>query len=58
MATASLIIFALVVGCASIIGKSGPETLNIRSAPEQANIVIIDEGGSKIFEGKTPQLFL
>ncbi|NCO68699.1 MAG: hypothetical protein COY75_06945 [Nitrospirae bacterium CG_4_10_14_0_8_um_filter_41_23] len=54
MATASLIIFALAVGYASIIGKSGPETLNIRSAPEQASIVIIDEGASKIFEGKTP----
>jgi hypothetical protein len=54
MAMAILIISALVVGCATIIGKGGPETLNIRSTPEQANVVIIDEGGSKIFEGKTP----
>ncbi|NCO68315.1 MAG: PEGA domain-containing protein [Nitrospirae bacterium] len=37
-----------------MIGKSGPETLNVRSNPEQAIVVITDEGGTKIFEGKTP----
>lgn len=54
MTTAYLIIFGFLIGCATIIGKSGPETLNIRSTPEQADVVIIDEGGTKIFVGKTP----
>jgi len=45
--------FAL-VSCASIMGKGGPETLALRSAPDQATIVITDEGGAKVFEGKTP----
>lgn len=56
MTIVSLITLALVVGCATIIGKSGPESLNIRSAPAEANIVIVDEGGTKIFEGKTPTI--
>lgn len=51
---ASLFIFALLVGCATIMGKSSPETLNVRSNPEQATVVITDEFGTKIFEGKTP----
>jgi hypothetical protein len=42
------------ISCASIIGKSGPETLNVRSTPDQATVVITDESGTKIFEGKTP----
>lgn len=42
------------VGCATIMGKSAPETLNIRSTPDQASVIITDETGAKIFEGKTP----
>lgn len=41
-------------GCATIMGKSAPETLNVRSTPDQAQVVITDESGAKIFEGKTP----
>jgi hypothetical protein len=54
MATISLLILAMVVGCATIMGKSSPETLNIRSNPDQASVTITDEKGTKIFEGKTP----
>lgn len=45
---------ALLTGCATIMGQSAPETLNVRSAPDQANVSISDETGTKIFEGKTP----
>lgn len=50
------VLFALTVlaGCATIMGNSAPETLNVRSTPDQATIVISDETGTKIFEGKTP----
>lgn len=41
-------------GCATIMGQGGPESLNVRSAPDQATVVITDESGTKIFEGKTP----
>jgi len=44
----------IMVGCASIIGKGGPELVNIRSTPDQASVTISDETGVKIFEGKTP----
>jgi uncharacterized protein YceK len=44
---------AIISGCATIMGQSAPEALNVRSAPDQANIVITDESGIKIFEGKT-----
>lgn len=40
--------------CASIMGKSTPEPLNVRSTPDQASVIITDESGAKIFEGKTP----
>ena len=36
------------------MGKSSLETLNVRSTPEQAELLIMDESGTKIFEGKTP----
>ena len=49
-----LLASTVLVGCATIMGKSAPETLNIRSTPDQANVVITDESGTKIFEGKTP----
>ncbi|UJP04867.1 MAG: PEGA domain-containing protein [Nitrosomonas sp.] len=41
-------------GCATIMGNSAPETLNVRSTPDQARVVITDESGKKIFEGRTP----
>ncbi len=44
----------VLISCATIMGKSAPETLNIRSTPDQASVVIADESGTKIFEGKTP----
>ena len=44
----------VLVGCATIMGNSAHETLNVRSAPDQATVVIRDESGTKIFEGKTP----
>jgi hypothetical protein len=49
-----LIMVTILVGCGTIMGKSSPETLNVRSTPDQASVVITDEGGIKIFEGKTP----
>ena len=54
--TVLMILFASTVlaGCATIMGKSAAEALNVRSAPDQANVVITDESGTKIFEGKTP----
>ena len=42
------------VGCATIMGQSSPESLNVRSVPEQSNVVITDESGTKIFMGTTP----
>jgi len=51
-----LLALSLSVGCATIIGKGSPENLNIRSTPDQATIVISDENGIKIFEGKTPTI--
>ncbi|BCB96121.1 hypothetical protein JZK55_10430 [Dissulfurispira thermophila] len=50
----SLLVLTTLISCATIMGKSGPETLNVRSTPDQANVTIIDELGTKIFEGKTP----
>jgi hypothetical protein len=44
----------VLIGCATIFGKGGAETVNIRSMPDQAIVVITDESGTKIFEGITP----
>jgi len=52
--TVALFAFSVLAGCATIMGKSAPETLNIRSTPDQAKVIITDESGTKIFEGKTP----
>jgi len=49
-----LLASAALISCATIIGKSGPETLIVRSTPDQASVSITDESGVKIFEGKTP----
>ncbi|MEW6089060.1 MAG: hypothetical protein AB1498_12230 [bacterium] len=46
----------LLTSCATIMGKNGPESLNIRSNPDQAIVTITDETGTKIFEGKTPTI--
>lgn len=50
----ALIASTVLIGCATIMGKGSPETLNIRSTPDQADVIVIDESGAKIFEGKTP----
>ena len=49
-----LLASTVLISCATIMGKSAPGTLNIRSTPDQASVVIADESGTKIFEGKTP----
>ena len=36
----------VLISCATIMGKSSPETLNVRSTPDQANVVIADESGT------------
>ena len=51
---ASAVFLGMLTGCATIMGQSASETLNVRSAPDQANVVITDESGIKVFEGKTP----
>lgn len=54
--TAGLLSVLVFAGCATIVGQSGPETLNIRSNPDQAAVSITDETGTKIFEGRTPTM--
>lgn len=51
---ACILSLTLLLGCATIMGKSSPETLNIRSSPDQADVTITDEKGAEIFKGKTP----
>lgn len=51
---AAILSLVMLLGCATIMGKSSPETLNIRSTPDQASVSITDEKGTKIFEGMTP----
>jgi hypothetical protein len=50
----SVLIAILLSGCASIVGKAGAEVLSLKSTPDQASIIIEDETGTKVFEGKTP----
>ena len=49
-----LVSSVVLIGCASIIGKGGPQNLVIRSAPDQAEFEIYDESGTKVTTGKTP----
>lgn len=51
---ASAAFLGILTGCATIMGGGAAETLMVRSAPDQANVVITDESGVKVFEGKTP----
>ncbi len=44
----------ILVSCATIMGKGSAETLSLRSTPDRATIVIMDESGTKVFEGQTP----
>ncbi len=55
-AAAGLLAPVLLISCATIVGKSQPETLNVRSSPDQARVVISDETGIKVFDGKTPTI--
>ena len=41
-------------GLRHYLGQSAAETLNVRSMPDQASVIITDESGTKVFEGKTP----
>jgi hypothetical protein len=43
-------------GCATIMGKGGPEILSIKTVPDKAKVVIYDEEGEKIFEGESPTI--
>jgi hypothetical protein len=43
-------------GCATIMGKGGPENLSIKTVPEKAKVVIYDEKGDKVFEGESPTI--
>ena len=43
----------LVLGCATIVGKT-TQVVSLSSAPDQADVVIIDENKKDIFKGKTP----
>lgn len=51
-----LLTAAMLASCATILGQSSPESLNVRSAPDQAAVTISDESGMKIYEGKTPTI--
>ncbi len=44
----------LIAGCATIVGKGGPEKLSINSNPSEAKVVILDESEKVVFEGVTP----
>jgi len=53
MVSIPLFLVLFLTGCASIVGKNlFPLTIN--SNPEEANIVIQDEKGKKMFSGTTP----
>lgn len=54
MSIVSVATLGILSGCATIMGQSAAETLNVRSIPDQANVEIFDESGIKVFEGKTP----
>lgn len=44
-------------GCASIIGKSAPQSITLDSVPAGANVLVNDRSdGRKVFEGVTPTL--
>ena len=49
----TLIISLSLVGCATILGDK-TQLIPISSTPGAADIVITDEKGARIFEGKTP----
>ena len=46
----------VLIGCATIVGYGGTEEVNFQSTPNEANIIITDESGTKLFEGKTPTI--
>lgn len=55
----SLILFSLAVvvsfsGCATIVGKSAPANVSIRSFPEHAKVKITNSEGKLVYEGITP----
>jgi hypothetical protein len=52
----AFITLIMMTSCATIIGQNKPESVTIQSAPDQADIIIYDESGVKVFENKTPTL--
>lgn len=56
MALLVLLVVSTLLGCATIMGKSAPESVSLKSNPEGANVVILDESGNRVFEGKTPTI--
>ncbi|MBK8575462.1 MAG: hypothetical protein IPN90_07245 [Elusimicrobia bacterium] len=47
----------MLTGCATIFGKSGPQSINIESDPSQAKVVIVStKKNEKVFEGSTPAM--
>ena len=44
------------MGCATVMNQHVAESLTIRSDPSQANVIIEDETGTKIYEGTTQHL--
>ena len=57
----SLILFSLAVvvsfsGCATIVGKSAPADVSIRSFPEHAKVKVTNSEGNLVYEGTTPTM--
>ena len=46
-------IFAVVSGCATIVGNS-TQVMPINSQPGNASVIMTDETGNRVFSGKTP----
>lgn len=44
-------------GCATIFGKSGPQSVEINSQPAEAKVIVTDrDSNMKVFEGQTPTM--
>lgn len=51
----SLVAGIMLTGCATIFGKSGPQSISIDSDPAQAKVVIVNtKQNQKVYEGVTP----
>ncbi|RZD15366.1 MAG: hypothetical protein EVJ47_03585 [Candidatus Acidulodesulfobacterium ferriphilum] len=57
----SLVLLSLAVvgsfsGCATIVGKSAPANVSIRSFPEHAKVKVTNSEGNLVYEGTTPTM--